>query len=339
MLADSMQPTEAITDIGTFSGGGANGIWSWTVAMELMNTGYGMEMVGGSSTGCIVAFLYAKGFFEEADQLYRKTYEEGSRNIFEPGIASIKKGKIDINWLKAIPNVFRIRKVKSLMTQNGLYETFMMLQKKKPGWDMDMFFNTTSLATGLGTQHSVRDYEGRDEELCRALTASTAMPVFLPWWDLEGYKTSMDGGITDGLPFRQMFARMIYGQAYRFWNTMCNPIDMLPANELQNIAQIGGRTLSVMMNKCLTSELGRTQDKNDVAKIIWPITEKLDAMGLTNIADELRGSLGYKYMPIHNIIYTGSRGTFEFTMDSYYEQIETAKKDVKNYLANNKLMT
>lgn len=336
-----------VTDVGTFSGGGANGIWSWSVAMELKSRGYEMEMVGGSSTGCIVAFLYAKEFYEEADKLYRLTYEQGSRNIFEPGIAAIKKGKIDINWLKAIPAVFRIKKVKSLMTNKGLYETFLKLEKMKPGFAKPMFFNTTSLAAGKGYQHSSEDFKGNPEALAMALTASTSMPGILPWWDVNGFKTLVDGGTTDGLPFSQMFARMEPGRDYQFWNIMCNPIDLLPANELTNAAQILGRSAIVMLNKSMVSELNRTNDKNNVAKVIWPATEEIDKIALElqgeergkllAISDTLRKFLGYRYMPIHNLIYSGNRGVFEFTMESYEDQIQTAKRDVEAFLKANQL--
>lgn len=332
MLADTLIQHEDVIDVCTNSGGGANGIWSWTVNNELEDAGYEMEWYGGSSTGALVSFLRAKGLREEGDKLYRLTYEQNAKNIFEPGIAAIKGSKLDINWLKAIPAIFRLRKVKSLMTNKGLYDTLLALQKAKPEFTKPMFFNTTDLTSGRAVQHSSEDFKGRDEALCMAITASTSMPGIMPWWEFDDYKAAVDGGTVRGLPIDQMFERMERGKAYRFWNIMCNPIDMMPAIELKNAAQIIGRSAGVMLNSNLVSALKRTQDKNEVSKVIWPISDKLEAMGLLDLATELRDKLGYKNMPINNLIYSGSRGVFDFTMESYYEQIETGKKDVKNYL-------
>jgi predicted acylesterase/phospholipase RssA len=334
MLADVPVPHEDIIDVGTISGGGADGAWAWTATNELADSGYPFEMVGGSSTGCLVAFLIYKGYREEGDRLYKLTYEEGARNIFEPGIGQIKNGKFDVRWLQLVPKVFGLRKVKSLMTQDGLYETLLKLEKRKPGGVLDdMFWNTTSLATAIGTQHAASQYKGKPEEMCRALTASTAMPVILPWWDLEGFKTSMDGGITDGLPFGQMFDRMQPSKAYRFWNIMCNPMDMVPMEDLQNIFQIAGRTLDIVLNAAMVAKLKRTQDKNDVAKVIWPIADEIEAAGLPDIANRLRAQLGYKYMPIHNIINPSGRGVVDFTVEAYNEHVSTAKKQVAAYIS------
>jgi len=332
MVADSANPSDIITDISVASGGGALGIWSWRTAMGLHNSGYQFEMIGGSSTGCIVAFLYAKGFFEEAEKLYKLTYDEESRNIFEPGIAKVKKGKLEIAWIKAIANVFRIKHIESLMTNNGLYDTFMILQKKKASFDIPMFFNTTSLITGEGVQHSSEDFIRKPTDLCAALTASTSMPGILPMWDYASFKSMSDGGLVSPLPLGHMFARMDPNKPYRFWNIMCNPIDILPKEDLDNVAKVAGRAVNIMLNKILRETIGRTEDRNHASKTIWPIAEELDTLGLTEIADKLRAALGYKYMPIHNIIYSGTRGVFEFTKESYEEQILTARNDVDKYL-------
>lgn len=343
-----------VINVGTVSGGGAIGIWAWRSVMGLHNSGYPLKMIGGSSTGCIVAYLYAKGFFDEAEALYKPTYFNNARNIFEPGIAKIEDGKIKFDFWQAFLKVFKIKNVKSLMTNKGLYDTFLALEKKKPQWgDTDMFFNTTSLQTGINTQHVAKAYIGRSEELCKLLVASTSMPGILPWWDTSEYKVSMDGGITEGLPFRPMFMRMDPTRDYRFFNVMCNPIDLLPADQLTNGAQILARTVSVMLNQILKGNLDRTEDKNSVAKIIWPVSDSLEkllpifedlkSMGLTGYSDTLhtevstaisvlRQALGYRNMPIFNMIYSGNRNVFEFTPEAYNEMQITAENDIKSIL-------
>jgi len=333
----------SVINVGTISGGGAIGIWAWDTAMNIQRAGYKFEMIGGSSTGALVAYLISKGFFEEAELLYRLTYEQGSRNIFEPGLAKISDGKLTVSWMKILANVFKLKNVPSLMTNKGLYNILFELQKKKPGFDIPMFFNTVSLQSGKSKQHSSEDFKGRPADLCAAITASTSMPGIMPAQNFGEYKIVVDGGVTNGLPFKEMFQRMEPGKSYRFWNIMCNPIELLPMDELVNAAQIIGRTVTVMLNEILKGDLELTEDRNKTAKIIWPISEELDRLADAGMADEdakavraianrLRSALGYRNVPIHNINYSGGRGIMEFTMASYNEQRDTSRNDVLKYL-------
>lgn len=335
LLEDPLEPQHDIVDVFSCSGGGARGIYSFTAANELADRGFDPEWLNGSSTGAITSFLLAKGLREEGERLYKLTYESGSKNIFESDMAQVKDGKMKLAFWGSVSKIFKLKKMKSLMTNRGLYETFLALDKMKPGFEKQMFFNTAILQTGEAKQHSVLDFK-TSEDLCMALTASTSMPVILPWWNYDGYLFSMDGGTLSPLPVDQTFARMERGKDYRFWNIMCNPEEVVPADNLVNFFQIGGRALDLMLNRILKLQKGRTQDKNYVSKTIWPIAEELERRGIQDIADLLREALGFRNMPIHDLVYPGKRGVFEFTMESYYEQIEDGKRVVREYFEANK---
>lgn len=343
--------------IGTASGGGAIGGFAFRTIMGLHNSGFEMIMGGGASTGTIAMYLYLNEFFEEGATLYPKTYDEFGRNIFEPGIAKLDSGKIKIAWGEALKRLFNIKSIQSLMTNKGLYETFLALEKKRGDRRVKpMFFNTVSLRKGTGEQHDLFTLPTA-EDRAAALTASCSIPGMFPLKKFAGFDFMGDGGITDGLPFAQMFARMKPGQDYEFFNIMCNPLQLLEKADLQNIAQIIGRTVSILLLEILKGDLQNTEFRNNIAKIIWPLTDRLEKL-LTHVklisADSeqelavrdmiykeiedsiriLRETLGYKYMPIHNLIYPGNRGTFEFTPESYDEQIRDADRLVAEFVAS-----
>lgn len=337
-------------NIGTASGGGAIGAYAYRTIMGLHNSGFPFEMGGGSSTGTIAFYMYCKQFFDEGAKLYPDTYDQFARNIFEPGLAKLDQGKIKINWFKALPKVFNIKSVHSLMTNKGLYEIFLALEKKQPNTPVPMFFNTVSLKTGKGSQHALSDFP-TPELRAAALTTSCSIPGIFPLRSFGEFELCGDGGITDGLPFRQMFMRMQPGKDYQFFNIMCNPLELMPADQLTNIAQIIGRTVSIMLLEILKGDLERTVDRNEIAKIIWPITDRLEKLipviealedglaadvlhtELTEAIRILRETLGYRHMPIHNLVYPDHRGVFEFTPESYHEQIASADKLVSQTVA------
>lgn len=342
--------------IGTASGGGAIGGFAFRTIMGLHNSGCEMVMGGGASTGTIAMYLYLNEFFEEGATLYPETYDKFGRNIFEPGIAKLDSGKIKIAWGEALKKLFKIKSIQSLMTNEGLYKTFLALEKKRGDRrTKPMFFNTVSLRTGNGTQHDLFSLPTA-EDRAAALTASCSIPGMFPLKKFAGFEFVGDGGITDGLPFAQMFARMQPGESYEFFNIMCNPLQLLEKADLQNIAQIIGRTVSIMLLEILKGDLENTQFRNNIAQIIWPVTDRLEKLiqhaatikGATKEDNDLRdmlhtelmdcvtilrGALGYRYMPIHNLIYPGNRGTFEFTPESYAEQIRDADKLVADFIS------
>jgi len=319
-----------VIDVAVGSGGGANGFWQWRTLQALVKSGYKPQIVAGTSTGCLTMFLYAKGLHDEAEELYHEVYFDNARLISKPGIAKIKNGKLDVNWFKLALNLPRAGRITSLMDNTPLYEVILSLCKKKPSWECDFLFNYVDMKTGLVVNNSATDFGTNFEALASAITSSTTMPGI---WPLN--KERGDGGMRDGVPTDLMWSKLDPTKDYRLWELRCNKYDPAPAEDLDNIFKIAGRTLQILLNEVLRGDIARTQDRNATMIKLWPIIEELRAADLHHFADKLMEVFVYRVIPIHTITYSGNRGVFEFTREAYDEMALTADSDVSAYIKSN----
>lgn len=302
------------------SGGGSLYGWQSTVLNGLADAGIRPSMIGSTSTGTIGAFMFSKGLIKEGYDLCDEVYSNNARAITKPGIASISNGKLKINWLKALSQLaFNKNKIVSLMDNSPLAELLTKIDTEHPGFEVPIFYNVVDMRTGSLVEYSTK-VEMSQKDRIDTMVASTTIPVV---WPLIG-GIQGDGGIKEGTALSAMFARTQPGKKYRIIVISCNNTEMAQYEDLNRIDRIAGRTASIVLNEMLINDLGRTQDRNEVAKAIEEHRHELPA--------EFLRKLPYNYAPIYIIEYKGPSGTFSFTPESLKEQRESAKETVSLFL-------
>lgn len=319
MIQDNLDPDSDIETVVVCSGGGGLGLWQWTVLMGLAKH-YKISMICGTSAGTLNAFGFAKGLYVQITQLYEEVFKQNAKQIFKGGLVQLKKGKLDISWLKLVPKVlFQAKKIKALMGNGPLTETLKNLHAINPSFRIPFAFNCVDLQSGSVVRFSPDDFTD-EENLLKAVTASTTIPVLLPpisnVVSKKGtFQNLIDGGLRDGSPLGQMFDMMIPGKRYRIIVINCNSVDMQPDDELKNIGQIASRTAEIALNEILKGDLEKTQLINEQLK-------------------ENPGKDGKIYAPISIIEYKGPIGSFNFSEESYISQYNQAIADVRNFMAS-----
>lgn len=316
-----MESSDNVENLYILSGGGARFGWQFHTLNLLSQAGYKPSMIGCTSTGTIGSFMWSKGLIQEAYDLCKDVYKNNASLITKPGIAKIKNGKLQINWLTALTQfTFNRKKIVSLMDNSPLTETLTKLSRKKPGFTIPFFFNTVSLETGKLIEYSSTEFDS-EEELIKGLVASTSIPGVWPLIKsirstTRSNKFLGDGGIVEGSPLGAMFDRMQPNKNYRIIVLNCNKVELTSTEDLNVITEIIGRTASIALNEILRNDLDMTLYRNKMAL-------------------KYGETIGQKYIPIHIVEYSGIRGVFEFTEDSLNEQLITAKEDVSKFLAQN----
>ena len=315
-----MEANDNVENLFILSGGGARFGWQFHALNLIAKAGFTPSMIGCTSTGTIGSFMWSKGLIQEAYDLCKDVYKNDASLITKPGIAKIKNGKLQINWLTALTQLtFKRKKIKSLMDNSPLAETLTKLSKLKPGFTTQFFFNAVSLETGRLIEYSSDEFDS-EEELIKGLVASTSIPGIWPLISTIKSKTRSakflgDGGIVEGSPLSAMFDRMQPGKNYRIIVLNCNKIELAVTEDLNVITEIIGRTANIALNEILRTDLEMTLYRNKMAL-------------------KYGETIGQKYIPIHIIEYSGNRGVFEFTEESLKDQLETAQKDVSKFLAS-----
>jgi len=122
-----------------------------------------------------------------------------------------------------------------------------------------------------------------------------------------------DGGVREGTGLAKLFDEMDPAYDYRIFVLSCNRKGMVETEKLDNLAEIGARTIQIMMDEALINDLDLTLYKNKIAL-------------------EYGEKIGRKYVPIYNIEYSGNRSVMDFTEESFNEQILTARQDFERFL-------
>lgn len=325
------------------SGGGALYAWQYNALCGLADAGLKPAMLGSTSTGTIGSFMFSKGLIQEAHDLCDEVYSTNAKAITKPGIASIQNGKIKINWLKALTQLaFNKNKIVSLMDNQPLIDTLTRIDTQHPGFGIPIFYNRIDMKTGkLDECSTLQPMEQR--ERIESLVASTSIPVV---WPLTGGRWG-DGGLREGTPLSAMFARTQPGKKYRIIVISCNDDEMKESDDLSRIDKIAVRTGSISLNETLINDLGRTQDRNKVAKAVSEHNTGLKSifdkhkdmptellMDLLSLSSNLNNALPYNHAPIYLIKYKGPSSTFSFTPESLKEQRISARQTVSEFLTS-----
>lgn len=314
MFIDTLDPEQEVETVVVCSGGGAMGWWQWCLLL-LIASKYKIAMICGCSAGSINTWAFSKGFREQMRALYKEAFYNNARNVFKPGIASLKNGKLDMNWFKALPKIiFSMKKIKSLMTNEPLLESLRKLDESKAGREIEqVWWNAVNMRTGRLVNFEPGDFNDKENEL-KSVVASTTIPVLLPLVDKVETKSGTqvqlgDGGLREGAPLGLMWSKLDPRKRYRIIVLSCNNLSMAEREDLDNVMKVLGRVAMIFLNEGLDNDLGRTQDRNEEAR---------------RYGEELSGRT---YAPIHVVEYTGKHGSFSFTPEAFDEMEITARLD------------
>lgn len=166
------------------SGGGAIFAWQFGVLCGLADHGIKPAMLGSTSTGTVGAFLFSKGLVQRGRDLCDLAYSQNARQITKPGIASIKDGRMRINWLKALTQLtFNRSKIVSLMDNQPLIDTLTELDRQTPGFPIQIFYNEVDMISGKLIERSTADPVSFGPARIKSMVASTSIPVVWPLID------------------------------------------------------------------------------------------------------------------------------------------------------------
>jgi hypothetical protein len=195
------------------------------------------------------------------------------------------------------------------MDNTPLKQTIMdLLNKGKAGKRCPFTFNRVSLYSGKLDRVVASEITDK-EKYAEALVASTSIPGLWSGWD-----NFYDGGIREGTGLAALFDEIDPAFRYRIFVLSCNKRGMVPSEDLNNLAEIIGRTIKIMMDESSENDLSLTLYKNQIAK-------------------EYGEKIGRRIVPIHIIEYSGQRSVMDFTEESFQEQVLTARQDIETYLA------
>lgn len=327
------------------SGGGAIFAWQFGVLCGLADHGIKPAMLGSTSTGTVGAFLFSKGLVQRGHDLCDLAYSQNARQITKPGIASIKDGRMRINWLKALTQLtFNRSKIVSLMDNQPLIDTLTELDRQTPGFPIQIFYNEVDMVTGKLVEHSTAYPLPSGTDRIRSMVASTSIPVVWPLIDGR----FGDAGIREGTPLSAMFDRKKPGKKYRIIVISCNQQNLVDCTDLSRIDKIAARTVAISLNETLVNDLGRTQDRNEVAKAVALHRKRIEAVigqfyantvspvrdALAMLSQQLWEDLPYAYAPIYILEYDGPSSTFSFTTKDLKEQRERARAHVDKFVSS-----
>ncbi|KQS33983.1 patatin-like phospholipase family protein [Dyadobacter sp. Leaf189] len=333
MFTDLLNPEDDRETVVVLSGGGARGIWQWTVLMELAKR-FKISMVCGTSAGTLNAYAFSKGLFDYTSHLYAEVYSQNAVQITKPGLAKLENGRLrpDVDTIKKVLlkgiNVFDLPKLlfksgqkkvldqllqnflgaPALMDNAPLFETVGKLQKLNPGFDIPCLINVVDMKTGQPLSVDVAEFAGDLEKERRYVVASTTIPILWPL--VLGHLG--DGGMREGTPVNAIWTRLDPNKKYRIIAVMCSKETMQDSADLSNPLKIGGQAFSIMMNEAVLNDLARLEDRNEEAR-------------------KYGEAPGRRLVPLEKIIYSGYRDPLDFSHESYVEQIGDGFKDVGKF--------
>jgi len=338
-----IQPDQDYEELVVFSGGGAGGVGQWEHYKHWCRLGFKGSQFGGTSAGCLNALFAARGLHELADTYYAKTYDGTAATVFGSELMQIRDGRLKLDpaalkdtILKGIniwdaPKLFSKRGQKALTQQ--LFSNVLGIQSllnNKPllaavkevlsttaPQYLPFRFNVVNMITGLVERHEASDFQDIDM-LALAIVASTTIPVVLPL--VPGYNTKQgsfkqlgDGGLRDGSPVGQMLKSLDPTKRQRITVFNINRREISTAKELGSMITVAGRTLQILLNEVLIGDLENVLERNKIARMYGE-------------------QEGYRHVPIRIIEASHNRSVFDFTRESYDEQVLTAPGDVNRQM-------
>lgn len=235
------------------SGGGVKGATHIGIIKALEENGFDIEFVGGTSSGSIVASLYAMGY-DTSEML--KIFEYFSKSILETNpryiLSSIRANK------SFLPEGTRTgESIEFAVAEASSYKKYKNISELK----MPIIIPTVDINDGkeyLFTNSEREDIRYiKNAEISKAVRASCSFPIMFTPFDYLGHYF-VDGGVLNNIPAREvkeLGAEKVI--AVRF------PTD--EENKKKNMYSILLRTIDMMCNKASLENLKESDYVIDVA--------------------------------------------------------------------------
>lgn len=190
-----------------FSGGGIKGVAHIGVLKAFEEKGVEFDYISGTSSGSIIATLYAVGY--SADEIYdifkkyaKKIKYIEAKNVIKLGIGLIAKRKIEIKGLNSgeiiekLINKECVRK--GIININQIKKQLIIPSVSLQDGSIYMFCSKSNRSTYSDKIHYIND-----EEIGKIVRASCSYPgIFEPC--CYGKKCLLDGGIRENIPWREL---------------------------------------------------------------------------------------------------------------------------------------
>ena len=265
------------------AGGGVKGAAHIGAIKALEEENIEFEYIGGTSSGSIVACLYAAGF--SSDEMY-KIFKKYCKKIKYVDIVQILKliicliftGKIKINGLNTGKQIEKL--ICKVCEQKGI-ENISDIKKHLVIPSVDLCIGNVICFTSSKLINSISDKIEfiNDANIGKAVRSSCSYPVVFCPCDFNGTKL-IDGGVRENVPWKEVkllgadkVLNIIFDDEI---NNECN----------KNLVEIAGRSLSLM---------GRELSNYELEGSDYNLKIKSDKVGLLDMSkiDELY-ELGYK---------------------------------------------
>lgn len=334
-MIDLLKVDDDVETVVVCSGGGARGLWQWTLLLLLAKR-FKISMICGCSAGTLNSYGFAKGLHEYVTNLYKEVFSMNAVQITSPGLAKLENGRFRPN-VKKIKEILlkgvSVLSLPSLLFEKGqekfldkilnnflgapalmdnapLYQTVRKLHELNPGFDIPVFWNETDMKTGKGIQREPADFKGDIEAEVKSVVASTTIPIL---WPLVSGRYA-DGGLRDGTPLKQIFDKLDPNKKYRIIVLLASKEEMQDATDLSNPLKVAGQIASIMMNESTLNDLARVEDRNEEAR-------------------KYGEAPGRRLVPVYKLVYGGFRDPLDFSPESYVDQIYSAHESDHQFLS------
>ena len=242
------------------SGGGIKGVAHIGVLKAFQESGVCVESIGGTSSGSIVAILYAAGF--NADEIYYifRKYAKKIKyfdyvNILKLIFGIIFTGEINIDGFNSGRIIEKL--VNKECNKKGIYS---MMDLKKiviiPSVDIESgevicFTSNTDKKVFLEGTRFIYDIS-----VGKAVRASSSYPVVFSPCEYRERKL-VDGGIRENVPWREL-------KAFGFDNILSVVFESEKSSSCKNFIEVASKSFSLLCKELLKYEM---KDSGNVLNI------------------------------------------------------------------------
>jgi predicted acylesterase/phospholipase RssA len=287
------------------SGGGSFGSYEAGVIYEILKSGRKFDSIFGTSAGGLNSLLVAQSIINGNPEIIKKVWTEmvvQSNQIYKKSYWKILFGA------KPMYNFSPLRK---LLKEEVDFKKILQLKET-------ITLTATDLITGESVSYSNKDLNMTPEKLLTAAVASASMPPVFDPVILDEYKL-VDGGLRANVPVNKLFDN--WGEADSALVVLCDMLDLKIANgNYDDMAEIGQRTIMIMMNEITTNNLKRMIQINETLKQIkkenqnnWLNDKKVIDLDIIMPSERLDGSvLEFNNIPMTNCFAVGRKDAIEY---------------------------
>lgn len=270
------------------SGGGFRGAFQYGALKYLNEMGVKYDLISGISVGALNGAMVATGNFEKLSNFWDSVYLNGSDEIYNPKILSLKSG-LKLDWKKLYRYFFKDQSIFSLLTKGGRtrlllkWNNLQSLTSSEPlkeklkeinlsDFQVPFLTGAVSLTTGDLHFHSNKDFISSDE-FRLFIEASATMPIICEPIESVYTRSSklsklVDGGIRVILPLSQTLEYIKKtNEDWRIIVINCSSGILPPLTGNINLGKIALRSLNdIALNQIFRENLKSAEIVNKFVK-------------------------------------------------------------------------